>query len=624
MRIGNFYGYKFSNIVVPKRQESLTLSSQEYNNFELPNFYYISFSAKKPSNPDIEKFKQMEIQAKKQRENLPVFLQVMYPLVSYPRVKGNEIRQANQKILEDITLPSELKGCLQNFLLNGGVDAAETLKTIETEILNNQENTNNIHNALIDNTLKKYSVLSKKNTLEKISFLKTIRELNVDGSILEKRLIPEYNSLLEYAKDNKELLTEPVQDVMTDEEIDAYFDKNAINILRTLCVLDANALKLRMSQRLKKFNRTIEAVNNLVENKKISPNLIKVFGSCDTDRDSVKMAELLNGLLKFNISSDKINEYIDFISNSKVDKVLFLSDKYIENLYAINNLPLKGMQDFDKNYVYTIPSFIDEGSEWHKQQFLKLISTSNDSSYRELIQDSQNSYAVANKKTKAIFEQENLDYNEWLNYSKESNIEFLNKRLNQQLNKTKYHSSVKPLEKLSFRCWKRIPQKDIFQGSSAVQCIALDGINKNAAIDELLYTYAQLVELYNNTTNKSVGNACTYWIKDENNQKALLIDSVSVHPDYENNYPIRQQLFKYVKEYAKAVAGEDMPVYIGNQFNKFLINDLPVCEKTKFSILGDTDGNDVYLDAIIAKGASERYVPFDENKKFVMDLRVVS
>ena len=44
-------------------------------------------------------------------------------------------------------------------------------------------------------------------------------------------------------------------------------DKNAINILRTLCVLAANALKLRMSQRLKKFNRTIEAVNNLVENK---------------------------------------------------------------------------------------------------------------------------------------------------------------------------------------------------------------------------------------------------------------------------------------------------------------------------------------------------------------------
>ena len=29
------------------------------------------------------------------------------------------------------------------------------------------------------------------------------------------------------------------------------------------------------------------------------------------------------------------------------------------------------------------------------------------------------------------------------------------------------------------------------------------------------YSYAQLIELFNQSQNKSMGNACVYWIKDE-------------------------------------------------------------------------------------------------------------
>ena len=322
-------------------------------------------------------------------------------------------------------------------------------------------------------------------------------------------------------------------------------------------------------------------------------------------------------------NKNSISLLINEMQNKNIDKLNFLSQKYLEILYSkheIKNQP-KG---WDNNYVYTIPTFIDEGEDWHKEQFYKILANDKKDLFLSFIHNDNNSFGIANNKTKNIFDFENLNYNIWLNYDKEKELTVYNRRLAKKYENSTYSSSINPIEKMAIRLWNRDPKKDLFQGSSAVQCIALDGINKNAAIDELLYTYAQLIEIVNKTKNKSVGNACVYWIKDENNQKALLLDSVSVHPDYENDFILRNNLFDFIKEYANNVSNNpNISVYIGNNFNKFIIDDLEQVNNINCRILGDTNSKTVYLDAINANNSHSRYVKINPNKEFIMDLRKI-
>ncbi len=94
-------------------------------------------------------------------------------------------------------------------------------------------------------------------------------------------------------------------------------------------------------------------------------------------------------------------------------------------------------------------------------------------------------------------------------------------------------------------------------------------------------------------------------------------------PVTENNPQIRKEIFEYVKEYAKDIAGEPVKIYIGNQFNKLDISDLSEPQIGTFKIIGNTNKLKSYLDAIIAKDRFERYTVIDERKDYIMELREV-
>ncbi len=242
-----------------------------------------------------------------------------------------------------------------------------------------------------------------------------------------------------------------------------------------------------------------------------------------------------------------------------------------------------------------------------------------------MIHNPEKEYGLSNIKTAKLFKNNGLNYRNWLDYNKEKPFTLLARTeyTNSKINIPKDAKFPKNNEDFTIRVWKRNPGKDLFQGSTAGQCIALDGVNGFAGVDELLYTYAQLIEVVNKSKNKSVGNACVYWIKDTNNQKSLLIDSIGIHTEYENNPQIRKEIFEYVKEYAKDIAGEPVKIYIGNQFNKLDISDLSEPQIGTFKIIGNTNKLKSYLDAIIAKDRFERYTVIDERKDYIMELREV-
>lgn len=580
------------------------------------------------NNAEIERFKLIEEQAKKVRSSLPISFQTIYPLANYPKIKSKEINEINSHILTDevINNDEDIWKYTADLLKNKNLQAGKILSQKEDEVFINIKNgnikENNVFFSFINNSFSGVPEVLNLSIKEKADLLKTLKSLNIDGAILKKQLLPDFVELVNHAKNNKNALTEPVQLIMDDNEIEKYFSDNSLKILKALMLIGKDSLKLRLTQRLNKFENTINSANNIIAIPGINTNVLNICKNQGKQNmfEVIKFVELIDGMVDLNTDNSIIISYIKQSKNNSNVNIELLSKNYIKELskkYMID----ANADSWNYDYVYTIPKFLTKSGEWYKAGLLKLISLPDKNAYTDYIHSSVNSFGVANNKTKISFVRNNLDYDEWMNNPDTINIDFYNRRLGEKKDKTIYKSAINPLEKLTFKIWDRNPKQDLFQGSSAIQCIALDGINKNAGVDELLYSYAQLIELYNNTQNKSVGNACVYWVKTADNQKALIIDSVSVNQDYKNDFPLRNALFKYAKAFAKKVANEDIPVYIGNKFNKFNLDDLPAPELKQCRIIGDTNGKKVYLDAIIAEDTASRYVTVSDDKQFDMELR---
>lgn len=604
----------------------------KHNLYLTNEFDSVAFTAKTIHTPEeIQRFKEAEKQAKFQRSMLPISVQIMYPLKNYPNIKLKDLTETNSKIINDYKQDwGNVKKDIVEFLLNNKDEKGQTLSEQEniilSSIINDEDASKNAYSImpLIREVFSDIPEIKNISDKDKALLLHNLKFSNIDGSALKMKLIPEYISLIKFAKENKESLTEPVQEVMNDEEIGKYFNDNLVNIITAMTIIDSDSLKLRLSQRLNKFDSTIKSANNLLKNNEINSTVISVCRKPNKQNlfEIIKFVELANGIMELGVENGLICSYLNMSAGHTGFDIDLLSKKYLNELGKHCNIKLE-TDGWDNDYVYTIPSFMKKGNDWHKIQLLKLITTSDKLEYRTLIHDENNPFGKANINTKNCFAQNGLDYEKWLNYSESKNINFYNKRLAKQLGGTVYSSKINPHEQLSYRIWNRDPKKDLFQGSTGVQCIALDGINCNAGVDELLYTYAQLIELYNKAKNKAVGNACVYWIKDCDDKKAMVIDSVSVHPDYQNDFSLRKELFDFAKSYAKDVSGEDVKLYIGNQFNKFDIKDLSKPFEKEFSIIGDTNNKNIYLDAIIAKDAASRYVDISKDKQFKMELREI-
>ncbi|MBR6162757.1 hypothetical protein IKQ26_02535 [bacterium] len=153
---------------------------------------------------------------------------------------------------------------------------------------------------------------------------------------------------------------------------------------------------------------------------------------------------------------------------------------------------------------------------------------------------------------------------------------------------------------LTIKMWDRKPENDIFQGNYSTCCIAIGDFNSSAMPHYLTNTAYNFIEIKNNHTGKTIGNALCYLIKDGNGKTAFVIDNIEIDnkskPSNEVGIEIRNKMAEYASKIAKEVTGrDDTPVYMSSHYNDVETSDLKE-EKQHIEFLGDIDTEKIYMD----------------------------
>ena len=152
----------------------------------------------------------------------------------------------------------------------------------------------------------------------------------------------------------------------------------------------------------------------------------------------------------------------------------------------------------------------------------------------------------------------------------------------------------------TIKMWDRVPQKDLFQGNFSTCCIGMGRGYGEFMPHYLLYTAFNMIELVDNTTGKTVGNALCYFVMDKYDKPAFVLDNIeinnSVLPAKENGIKLRNSIVEYVSGLTKDISGQDdVPIYLSTNYNDVSCEDLK-SKRIKMKFLGEFDSFMMYLD----------------------------
>jgi len=197
-----------------------------------------------------------------------------------------------------------------------------------------------------------------------------------------------------------------------------------------------------------------------------------------------------------------------------------------------------------------------------------------------------------NKFIEEIYEQEkNEEIKEQIgtNLSHLQDLKTRLPELSKRLAKRGYHLSIKP--------WERNPGYDIFQGNYTHCCIAVESFNRGAILDYLSDAGMQIVEIRDETEDRTIAQTYVYFAEDSQGKVSLVLDNVEVNSDYSGlANDIRDNLFDYLKEYSLDVCPKTKSILLGTAYNDVETSDLNDRNLTLRKIGGSPRGTE-YLDA---------------------------
>ena len=160
----------------------------------------------------------------------------------------------------------------------------------------------------------------------------------------------------------------------------------------------------------------------------------------------------------------------------------------------------------------------------------------------------------------------------------------------------------------TIKMWDRVPQKDLFQGNYSTCCIGISKIYGEFMPTYLVNTIFNMIELVDNNTGKTLGNALCYFIKDKQGKPAFVIDNVEINNavslSRENSIKLRNSIVEYVSRLTEDISGKnDIQIYLGANYNDINCDDL-VKKQVKMSLLGKVSKFLVYLDMFHSGDAS--------------------
>ena len=170
----------------------------------------------------------------------------------------------------------------------------------------------------------------------------------------------------------------------------------------------------------------------------------------------------------------------------------------------------------------------------------------------------------------------------------------------------------KPID-LTIKMWDRNPTHDLFQGNYSTCCIGLGEANGVAMPTYLLSTMFNMIELVDNKTGETMGNALCYFAVDEYNEPKFIIDNIEIANKYKMSDSASEKLLNEIIGYCinllKTISGKNIPILMGTNYNDVYDEDITTIELDYLKALGEMDYEMTYLDAFNGWSEGE----FDSN-----------
>lgn len=285
------------------------------------------------------------------------------------------------------------------------------------------------------------------------------------------------------------------------------------------------------------------------------------------------------------LNPPKENEVNLKIINKNKEKLNHCVEDLVENINEIRKSPIKKF--FDRRYSeyikddkFELPKAIS-GSKENLENFVKNLLVQLEPAWKR----AQNNLKKTAKAS--ILEQagKTLTLKDHFESILKDLSEFKDNDLNKNLD-------------LKIKLWDRIPEKDLFQGNYSTCCIALDRVNGKAMPDYLLSTSINMIEIVDNQSGNTIGNALCFLAVDENNKTCFIIDNIEINNNYrisdETGTKILNAIKTYINNYCKSFSKEDLPIYMGKFFNDIKTKGANISKTIEF--LGKVNTSNLYLD----------------------------
>lgn len=136
-------------------------------------------------------------------------------------------------------------------------------------------------------------------------------------------------------------------------------------------------------------------------------------------------------------------------------------------------------------------------------------------------------------------------------------------------------------------------EHSLFLGNHSSCCTAVgSGCNQWTAPEYILFKMMSAIEVLDG--KNPIGNTMCY-IADIDGKPSLILDNIELKQKYQYSDDIMDAISECAQKIAKDIGKPDMPIFAGPNRHKMNMNKYELQTKY-FRVLGDTEGNNVYLD----------------------------
>ena len=109
-----------------------------------------------------------------------------------------------------------------------------------------------------------------------------------------------------------------------------------------------------------------------------------------------------------------------------------------------------------------------------------------------------------------------------------------------------------------------------------------------------------MIELVDNESGRTIGNALCYFVDDRKGAPYFIIDNIEINNAYkgsrEAGLKIRNGITEYASKVVKQITGkDDINICMSYKYNDVPISDLPSIER-RVKFIGDVESKELYMD----------------------------